>query len=264
MAKQTGIVKLKGTIGDINYYESKNGGHLARAAGGGFQKGAKNKKSMVRTMENATEFGRCSKTKKVFRIALAPFLCVRKDGALHGRMMQLFTKLKDLDRVNGRGNRCVARGMETPKGTLLFNCFVFTPSCIIPEVLAASLHYDFDTRTLSVTNFDIKHVGFPSGATHMALTLGLLHFNFDTLAYQLKNSVPLYIDKNYSAISFELDTALPEVDGTAVAVLGVKFYQKVESTYYLFKSANAVGVEILGVKGTLNANMAIATTTRTV
>ena len=249
MAKQTGSIKLKGTIGDINYYKSKNGGHLARAAGGGFQKGTMHRESMVRTMENATEFGRCSKTKKVFRIALAPFLCVRKDGALHGRMMQLFTKIKDLDLVNSRGNRCVGRGLETPLGVQLLDGFAFTPSCLVAEILAASIHYDFVSRTLKVTNFDIKNVGFPSGATHMALTLGLLHFDFDTLGYQLKNSAPLYIDKDYSATSFEIQTDLPEMEGTAVAVLGVKFYQKVESTYYLFKSANAVGVEVLGVKG---------------
>jgi len=249
MAKQTGTIKLKGTIGDINYYESKNGGHLARAAGGGFQKGSKHKESMVRAMENASEFGRCSKTKKVFRISLAPFLCVRKDGELHGRMMQLFTKLKDVDSVNKRGERRVGRGMETSKGRQLLKDFAFTPSCTITEVLAASLNFDFDSRTLSVTNFDIKNVGFPVGATHMALTLGLLHFDFDTLDYRLKNSVPLYMDKGYGATSFEMNTDLPEVDGTAVAVLGVKFYQKVESTYYLFKSANAVGVEVLGVGG---------------
>jgi len=247
MAKQTGSIKLKGTIGDINYYKSNNGGHLARAAGGGFQKGSMHKESMVRTLENATEFGRCSKTKRVFRIALAPFLCVRKDGELHGRMMQLFTKIKDLDFVNSRGNRCVGRGVETPSGIQLLENFAFTPSCIISEVLAASLHYDFDSRTLSVTNFDIKNVDFPAGATHIALTLGLLHFDFDTLGYQLRNSVPLYIDKDYSATSFEMQTDLPEMEGTAVAVLGVKFYQKVESTYYLFKSANAIGVEVLGV-----------------
>jgi hypothetical protein len=249
MAKQTGTLKLKGTIGDINYYRSKSGGYLARAAGGGFQKGSKHKESMVRTMENASEFGRCSKTKKVFRIALAPYLCVRKDGELHGRMVQLFTKLKDLDTMNSRGNRRVGRGLETPKGKQLLRDFAFTPSCSTTEVLACSLNYDFDTRTLSVTNFDIKDVGFPAGSTHMALTLGLLQFDFDTLGYQLKNSAPLYIDKEYSATSFEMQTDLPEVEGTAVAVLGVKFYQKVESTYYLFKSANAVGVEVLGVKG---------------
>jgi hypothetical protein len=139
----------------------------------------------------------------------------------------------------------VGRGLETPKGKQLVRDFAFTPSCSITEVLACSLSYDLDSRTLSVTNFDIKNVGFPAGSTHMALTLGLLHFDFDTLDYRLKNSAPLYMDKEYSATSFEVSTELPDVAGTAVAVLGVKFYQKVESTYYLFKSAKAVGVEVL-------------------
>lgn len=248
MAKQTGIIKLKGTLGGINYYETKIGGHLAREAGGGYSKNPKNRESLVRTMENASEFGRCSKTKKVFRIALAPFLCVRKDGELHGRMVQLFTKLKDLDGVNIRGERKVLPGLETPRGLQLFRDFTFTPSCNVMEVFAASLDFDFTSRILSVTNFDIRTVKFPAGATHIALTLGLLHFDFDTLAYRLKNSAPMYMDKNYSANSFEMNVDLPEVDGTAVAVLGIKFYQKVESTYYLFKSANAVGVGILGVR----------------
>lgn len=249
MAKQTGIIKLKGTIGGINYYETKSGGHLAREAGGGFSKNPKNKESLVRTMENASEFGRCSKTKKAFKISLAPFLCARKDGELHGRMVQLFTKLKDLDPVNSRGDRRVGRGLETPNGRQLLQDFAFTPSCNITEVLAASVEFDFNTRILSVTNFDIKSVKFPSGATHLALTLGLLHFDFDTLAYRLKNSAPLYLDMNFSATSFEMIVDLPEVDGTAMAVLGMKFYQEVDSTYYLFKSANAVGVEVLGIWG---------------
>ncbi len=249
MAKQTGTIKLKGTIGDINYYKSKNGGHLARAAGGGFQKGGMHKESMVRTMENATEFGRCSTTKRVFKNALAPFLCVRKDGELHGRMVQLFTRLKDLDAVNKRGERRVGRGLDTSKGKQLLRDFAFTPSCIITEVLACSLNYDFDTQILSVTNFDIKNVSFPAGATHMALTVGRLHFDFDTLEFSLKNSTPLYMDKHYSATSFDMNTGLPEVGGLALAVLGLKFYQKVENTYYLFKSANAFGVEVLGVGG---------------
>ncbi len=35
MAKQTGIIKLKGTIGDISFYKSADG-HLARYKGGDF------------------------------------------------------------------------------------------------------------------------------------------------------------------------------------------------------------------------------------
>jgi hypothetical protein len=83
----------------------------------------------------------------------------------------------------------------------------------------------------------------------MALTLGLLHFDFDTLAYGLKCSTPLYMDKDHSATQFDLSTELPDVAGTAIAVLGLKFYQKVENTYYLFKSANAVGMDVLRIGG---------------
>lgn len=249
MAKQTGVIRLKGTIGDINFYRTTTGGDLAREAGGGFNgEDIKKKATMVRTRENASEFGHCSKIKKTFRISLAPFLCIRKDGTLHGRMMTLFTKLKALDRVNTRGNRRVGKGLETPLGLHLLRNFVFTPSCNVIDVLSASLDFDFNSRSLSVTNFDIKAVRFPAGATHMAITLGLLHFNFDTLAYLLKNSVPLYMDKNYSLTSFDMYTDLPNIDGAALAVLGIKFYQEVQGTYYLFNGANAVGVEVLGCR----------------
>ena len=34
MARQKGIIKLKGTIGDITYYKTSQDGHLAREKGG--------------------------------------------------------------------------------------------------------------------------------------------------------------------------------------------------------------------------------------
>lgn len=247
MAKQAGVLKLEGTIGAINLYHSKNGGYLAREIGGGFSKKHRKMETFVRTMENASEFGHCSSTKKHFRIALAPFLCVRKDGELHGRMVQLFTRLKKLDFINRRGDRRIGRGLETPSGLNLLRNFVFTPSCNVMQVLAASGEFDFNTRAFSVTNFDIKNVSFPSGATHLALTIGLLHFDFDTLKYQLKTSVPFYIDQNYGGSSFQMNVDLPEVDGVSIAVLGMKFYQEVDGTFYLFRNANSVGVEVLGV-----------------
>lgn len=250
MAKQKGIIRLKGTIGDINFYSTRNGGDLARAAGGGFNRqGNKKNPTMVRTRENASEFGHCSKVKKAFKIALAPFVCIRKDGSLHGRMMTLFTKIKSLDRIHTRGNRKVATGLETSLGIHLLRSFVFTPACNVMDVLGASIDYDFMSRRCSITNFDVRNVSFPAGATHLALTLGLLHFDFDTLTYKLKSSTPVYIDKMHSATSLELSVEDPEVVGMQIAVLGLKFYQEVDSTYYLFKSANAVGVEVLGVLG---------------
>ncbi len=248
MAKQVGIIRLKGTIDGINYYKHKTAGDLARRAGGGFSAETHKKGGNNRPRENASEFGHCSIVKRRFRFALSPFLCVRKEGGLHGRLMQLFLKLKVLDRVNIRGHRKVARGLEVPLGRQLLRNLVFTPHCSVIDILGAPINFDFTSRTLEVTNLDIKNVKFPSGATHLSFSLGLLHFDFDTLEYQLKTSAPFYIDRDFSATSFEMNVALPEGSGMAMAVLGMKAYQEVEGTYYLLKSANSVGVENLGIK----------------
>jgi len=73
MAKQKGMIPLVGTIGGINFYYL-NGKPVARAAGGGFNgKAIKTKSRMQRVLENASEFGHCSKVNKAFRMALRPF-----------------------------------------------------------------------------------------------------------------------------------------------------------------------------------------------
>jgi hypothetical protein len=250
MARQTGVIRLKGTLGEVNFYSTSSGGHLARTAGGGFNsKDIKTKPSMVRVRENASEFGQCSKVKRAFKLSLAPFICIRKDGSLHGRMMALFTKIKSLDRVNARGSRTVGNGLESALGLHLLSDFKFTPACSVTNILGASIHYDFIGRSCKITNFDAKSVHFPAGATHLALTLGLLHFDFNALSYSLKTGTPLYIDRTTDANTLELTVSEPENGGIQIAVLGLKFYQAIDGTYYLFNSANAVGVEVLGVEG---------------
>ncbi len=247
MAKQIGIIPLTGTLKGINFYV-REGKPLARKAGGGFSSDAiKKKPKMVRVRENASEFGHCSSVKKHFRLSLSPFLCIRKDGKLHGRMMQLFMKLKNLDRINIRGQRRVGPGIDTEAGKQLLRNFVFTPDCDVLAVLGAAGNYDSMAGTYSLTNFDIRNVWFPEGATHLALTLGLLHFDFESLEQELKLSPPLYLDKEFTGTSLSLNVAPPSVFGVAVAVLGMKFYEEVNGVFHIFKSAKAVGVEVLGV-----------------
>ncbi|EIA08653.1 hypothetical protein HJ01_02375 [Flavobacterium frigoris PS1] len=51
MARQNGIIKLKGTIGDITFYKTKDG-HLAREKGGIDAKGIATDPAFQRTREN--------------------------------------------------------------------------------------------------------------------------------------------------------------------------------------------------------------------
>ena len=64
MARQKGIVKLKGTIGDITFYKTQDG-HLAREKGGVDASRIKNDPAFQRTRENGSEFGRAGKAGKV-------------------------------------------------------------------------------------------------------------------------------------------------------------------------------------------------------
>ena len=69
MAKQTGIIKLKGTIGGISFYKTSDG-HLAREKGGPDANRIANDPAFQRTRENGSEFGRAGKGGKLLRIAL--------------------------------------------------------------------------------------------------------------------------------------------------------------------------------------------------
>ena len=60
MAKQTGIIKLKGTIGGISFYKTTDR-HLACEKGGIDKSRIQNDPVFQRTRENGSEFGRAGK-----------------------------------------------------------------------------------------------------------------------------------------------------------------------------------------------------------
>ncbi len=66
MARQTGIIKIKGKIGDLSFYKTKDG-HLAREKGGVEGDRIKNDPAYARTRENNAEFGSSATSGKLMR-----------------------------------------------------------------------------------------------------------------------------------------------------------------------------------------------------
>ena len=64
MARQKGVIKLEGRIGDLSFYKS-GGDYLARAKGGVDGDRIKNDPAFARTRENGEEFGRAGKASKL-------------------------------------------------------------------------------------------------------------------------------------------------------------------------------------------------------
>ncbi len=243
MARQKGLIKIVGTVGDLNYYITK-GVAYARRAGGGFNGDAiKTKASMVRVRENASEFGHCSQVKKAFRMGLLPFLQGITGRSIHSRLMQLFLEIKALDAVSERGKRCVQEGLQTGKGKRLLRQFEFTPHHALLQTLIDQSPFDWATQALTVMDFYPKAFKAPKTATHVGVTLGVLDFDFESLDASLHISPTHFLEIGAGANSFVLaPTVVVSPSATGIAALNMRYYEIIEDEVYGLESQVGAGI----------------------
>ena len=245
MAKVKGIIELKGTIGDTNFYKRK-GVALARKAGGGFNGAAiKTKDSMVRVRENSSEFRGCMQSVQFFKIGLNPFLRKFKDGTLHERLVSLFTKIKDLDLVSGRGLRTVPNGLQNPVGQGLLQNYLLTSGSRLDGVVHQKVVFDWDAG-FSIPDFEGKAVSFPGGATHLGLQIGYLRPDFETMTPSFGCSEVVYLGRTDVGTVVLPAPALAEAEGLKVGVLFAQFVQEVNGEFYPLKHEGSVVLEVIG------------------
>ncbi len=222
MARQKGIMKLSGTIGDINFYVI-NGVGYARKAGGGFNgKAIKSRKSMVRVRENGSEFGHCSGVKKKMLQAFRPYISKRERG-FHGDCVSLFMKLKDLDKVSKRGQRSVEKGLQTPQGKQAFREFGFGKPMEFLDDLSYRWSFDEAGQRLELPSFNRSHYSSLKEVTEMKFSLYLVDFDFGKLEFEkhlLDEKTIVLEEKNPGVDLFP--TSVVSVGHTAVYYVGVE------------------------------------------
>ena len=109
MARQTGIIKLKGTIGGISFYKTSDG-YLAREKGGVDANRIANDPAFQRTRENGSEFGRAGKGGKLLRNAIRILLQNAKDKRVVSRLTKDLVAVVKTDTTNERGQRTLQDG----------------------------------------------------------------------------------------------------------------------------------------------------------
>ncbi len=244
MAKVKSIVQLKGTIGDTNFYIRK-GVPLARSAGGGFNGEAiKTKDSMLRVRENGSEFGKCMKSVRFFKMGLNPFLCSFKDGTLHERLVSLFTKIKDLDFNSERGARTVYSGLQTAAGQQLLNGYLLTSGARLEGLLRSPFHFDW-TMGFSIPDFEGKSVSFAVGATHLALRIGHLTLDFEHTIFSFGSSDTVYLSPTAVGTVVIPAPALVDAEGIRVGIVLARFVQEMNGEFYLLKNEKSVVMQVV-------------------
>ncbi|MEO5788360.1 hypothetical protein, partial [Gelidibacter sp.] len=165
MAKQAGIIKLKGTIDDISFYRTADG-HMARAKGGISRQRILNDPAFQRTRENGAEFGTAGKGGKLIRNALRSMMQHAKDRLVVGRLTKVLLSIIKTDATNERGLRTIENGtMHLLKG------FNFNGASPLGTTLYAAFDALFDRVTGEAT-IDLEayspmvRIAAPAGTTH--------------------------------------------------------------------------------------------------
>lgn len=246
MAKQVGPLFFKGTMRGINYY-FREGEPLARRAGGGFsRKNIKESPNMEKVRKSNSEFAHCSKVNKAFKLALQPYLSRYKDGTFHYRLMQLFLNIKDCDTVSERGRRSVGEGIATTTGQQLVKDFIFTPER--PHLFTGDSEFEWNPPQFKVSNFKLTDANWPNEADYMEISVGLLRFDFETLAYGHVFADPLVIGGDFQKDSFSIACPdLPGGEGMLFSAVRVSFYRTVDGERHRVPESGHTGVRIMSV-----------------
>jgi len=245
MARQNGIIKLKGTIGGITFYKTSDG-HLAREKGGVDKARIANDPAFQRTRENGAEFGAAGKGGKVVRDAIRILLQNAKDKRVVSRLTTNLLKVVKTDATNERGLRTIQDGNMS-----LFQGFEFNTNGKLGSTLFTATVNAFDRvtgdATVNIAPFSAKkRIAAPAGTTHFKVVTGVAELDFvgETSVFESDETAILpYNNANTAEIDLiaavTANSLLP-----VIQVLGVEFYQEVNGEMYPLKNGayNALSV----------------------
>ncbi|WP_075604091.1 hypothetical protein [Saccharicrinis aurantiacus] len=248
MARQKGIIKLEGRVGDLSFYKS-DGQYLARTKGGVDADRIKNDPAFVRTRENGAEFGRAGKASKLLRNVFKAPLAVASDKKVASRLTTQMLKVAQSDSSNIRGERTVTKG---DLGLLLG--FEFNVNTSLEDIMKVSSAVSFDRATGAATvstdftnpKLELAEI---EGADVARMTIGVAVVDFESAEFEVnvaqsdaiditsKDALTSSVSANISA-----DSTLP-----VFIVLGIEYYQKVNDELYLINSQDSRALTIVGV-----------------
>ncbi|MGV7106961.1 hypothetical protein [Flavobacterium sp. U410] len=238
MARQKGIIKLKGTIGGMTFYKTSADGHLVREKGGIEKSRIQNDPAFQRTRENGSEFGRAGKAGKLLRTALRPLLLNSADSRMVSRLTQRMVKVIQADLVSERGLRNVIDGeaellfgfefnIRGKLGTSLFAPYMATIDRVTGEITV-------DLASFIPANMIVA----PSGTTHFKIISGGAEVDFEAETFVVSSSETAILpwDGTATAPINQVNAVTANSTKPLFLALGVEFYQEINGQMYSLKN----------------------------
>lgn len=245
MAQQSGIIKLKGTLGGISFYKTSDG-YLAREKGGVSAQRIATDPAFQRTRENNAEFSTAGKAGKLVRNSIQVLLQNARDKRCVARLTRSLLAVVKTDEVNARGERKVQdgnmqliNGFEFNQNGKLGSTF-FTPFASALDRTTGELSVDIDAYQAAV------RIAAPRGTTHYRLNFAGVELDFEerNFNFSMEQTAILphtSVEQVASSLTASLtaNTTLP-----VLGVLGIEFFQEVNAEMYPLKNGafNALAV----------------------
>ncbi|MGV9003283.1 hypothetical protein [Flavobacterium sp.] len=251
MARQTGIIKLKGTIGGMTFYKTSADGHLVREKGGIEKSRIQSDPAFQRTRENGAEFGRAGKAGKLLRTSLRPLLLNSADSRMVSRLTQRMVKVIQADATSERGLRNVIDG----EAELLFG-FEFN----IRGKLGTSLYAPYVGAIDRLTGeasvdlapfIPVNMIAAPSGTTHFKIISAGAEVDFEAETYVVSTSETAILPWDATpTVAISQTNALTAASTKPLFLaLGIEFYQEVNGSMYSLKNGAYNPLALVKVSG---------------
>ncbi len=248
MARQTGLIKIKGTLDNVTFYKSKEG-HLAKMKTSLDGARIATDDAFLLTRQNGAEFGSSATSGKLTRDALRPIISNSADNRIVSRITQLMTKVKNLDTTSVRGARNAGVAMLTPGAKLLLKGFEFNKDALLSSILFKPYSVNTLTGVITITGLvPINDVSYPTGATHMSITGCYANINFATgiTDVKLTNVQNLPINGTPSTVTLT-PTGVPAGTGAKVYLLKIEFFQLVNTVQYSLRNGAYNALRVIEV-----------------
>jgi hypothetical protein len=239
MAKQKGIIKLIGKIGDWVYYYDRVRGYLVRKVTSVDAERIRTDPAFARVRENNAEFGHCAWMVKLLRAAFKPLFAGIADTRMTARLTKATLAVMRSDLTSSAGQRKPEHG-----DAQLLRGFEFNKDATLKNVLQADYRTRFDqeeeTCTITITpQAGKKMIKAPKGATHFRFITGIATIDFKTGNYILDTirSEEIPVQKITEAPVMLTTPLTPRHEEGLFITLGVELLQLVNGVYNPLQSS---------------------------
>jgi hypothetical protein len=250
MAKQKGIIKIEGTLGDITFLRTADG-YIAKEKTSVSASRIASDPSYQRTRENNAEFGRAGKAGKLLRNAIRPVLQFAKDSRVTSRLTTQMIKVVKADATNLRGLRKVLDAE-----TEMLQGFNFNKNSILESTLFAPYTATINRATgileVSIPSFSpLTSIVAPAGATHFKIVAAAAEINFEAGTYIDANteSTVLPWDAAPTAAITLTNNVTTASTNPLFLLLGIQFFQYVNGVNYPLKNGAFNALSLVKVNG---------------